>query len=107
MENDPCSDDNYKDLNYGDRKVSYISSNDDKCDKDHLANEWDYWYKVSGNAADALATVTVPAEKACGTYTQLYLHGSHPTSSEKARSQEQFAPVQKIMLAKMLRPLRL
>ena len=80
--NDPCSDDNYKDLNNGDRKVSYISSNDNKCDKDDLANEWDYWYKVSGNAGNALAAVTVPAENACGTDTQLYLQGSHPTPSE-------------------------
>lgn len=75
-------DGNYKDLNNGDRKVSYISSSDDKCDKNDLANEWDYWYKVSGNAGNALAAVTVPDEYACGTETQLYLQGNHPNPRE-------------------------
>lgn len=81
--NDPCSDGNYKDLNNTDRSVTYIGpSVDDKCDSTDLANEWLYWYRVSGNAGNALAAVTPPDNDACGTDTQLYLEGSHPIPSD-------------------------
>lgn len=77
LANNPCHSDNLKDLNEGDRSVSYKDATD-KCDFKDLENEWNFWYKVSGNAGNALAAVEVPKKKHCGTTDRVYLNASHP-----------------------------
>lgn len=77
----PCESSNYKDLNEGDRSVNYHDATD-KCDHEDLANEFHFWYKVSGNAGNALAAVDVPQTDRCGTKVRLYLKQNHPTPSE-------------------------
>ena len=54
----------------------------DKCDFDDLANEWHFWYRVSGNAGNALAALDTPSNTACGTHVQVYLAESHPIPSD-------------------------
>lgn len=78
---DPCSGNNYTHLSEGDRTVSSTTS-DIKCDADDLEGGWESWYRVSGGAGNALAAVTAPAKKHCGTKVQVYLAQSHPIPSE-------------------------
>ena len=54
----------------------------DKCDYNDLANEWNYWYKVSGQAGNALAAGTAPTKDRCGTTNPVYLAENHPTPSD-------------------------
>lgn len=54
----------------------------DKCDFNDLQNEWHFWYKVSGNAGNALASLTAPSKNRCGTKRRVYLKTSHPVPSE-------------------------
>ena len=54
----------------------------DKCDYKKLQNEWHFWYKVSGNAGNALAAVEVPKQRRCGTKDRVYLTSSHPLLSD-------------------------
>ena len=51
------------------------------CDDDEITN-WDIWYRVSGNAGNALAASTVPPQDSCGTETRLYIEDDHPDFSE-------------------------
>ncbi|RMX45177.1 hypothetical protein pdam_00017487 [Pocillopora damicornis] len=78
---DPCNLDNYKELNQGDRSEKYRDASD-RCDGDDLREEWHYWYVVSGNAGNALATNNAPAKGSCGTTDRLYLKGQHPLFGE-------------------------
>ena len=77
----PCELDDYKDLNQGDRSVHYKDATD-KCDGEDLKDEWHYWYIVSGNAGNALASNNPPPEGNCGTMARLYLTDSHPSFSD-------------------------
>ena len=77
----PCEIDDYKDLNQGDRSESYKDATD-KCDGEDLKDEWHYWYIVSGNAGNALATNNAPAQGSCGTTNRLYLKDNHPSLSD-------------------------
>ncbi|KAL9960831.1 hypothetical protein ACROYT_G034336 [Oculina patagonica] len=78
----PCELDDYKDLNGGDRSEGYKGATD-KCDSEDLADEWHYWYKVSGNAGNALASTNAPQKDSyCGTKDRLYLKDAHPAYSE-------------------------
>ena len=78
---DPCNLDNYKELNQGDRSEKYRDASD-RCDGNDLKEEWHYWYVVSGNAGNALATNNAPAKGSCGTTDRLYLKGQHPLFGE-------------------------
>jgi len=74
----PCEIDDYKDLNSGDRSETYEDATD-KCDAEDLKDEWHYWYKVSGNAGNALASKNKPPRGSCGTMVRLYLKDDHPS----------------------------
>lgn len=54
----------------------------DKGDFNDLQNEWDFRYKVSGNAGNALAARTAPAKNHCGTKRRVSLMENHPVPSE-------------------------
>ena len=57
-----------------------MSFTDDKkvnCDDVNIT-DWDIWYRVSGDAGNALASKIVPPQGSCGTGTQLYLADDHP-----------------------------
>lgn len=73
----PCEIDDYKDLNQGDRTEGYKDATD-KCDSEDLKDEWHYWYVVSGNAGNALASKNAPKKGTCGTKDRLYLKDGHP-----------------------------
>ena len=77
--NNPCQDSNeIKELSSGDRTINYNSSTD-KCDSrdSEIANDWSKWYKITGNAGNALR-VNTPPRKRCGGEVQGYLNESHP-----------------------------
>ena len=73
----PCADGSYKNLTDGDRSVSFSDDTKVNCDNDDIT-EWDIWYRVSGNAGNALASSTVPPDDSCGTETRLYIEDHHP-----------------------------
>lgn len=77
LANNPCQSGNLKDLNEEDRSASYNDATD-KCDFQDLKDEWNFWYKVSGNAGNALAAVKAPRKRRCGTIDRVYLNASHP-----------------------------
>ena len=54
----------------------------DKCDAIDLRDTWDYWYKVSGNAGNALASKNAPAVNTCGALVRVYLKNDHPNISD-------------------------
>lgn len=81
MLGDPCTFDDYKDLNEGDRSESLVGATD-KCDGNDLKDEWHYWYVVSGNAGNALSTSNAPKKDNCGTTDRLYLKDGHPAFGE-------------------------
>ena len=77
--NNPCQDSNeIKELSSGDRTINYNSSTD-KCDSrdSEIGNDWSKWYKITGNAGNALR-VNTPPRKRCGGEVQGYLNESHP-----------------------------
>ena len=81
--NNPCQDSNeIKELSSGDRTINYNSSTDE-CDStdSEIGNDWSKWYKITGNAGNALRVNTPPTER-CGGQVQAYLNDSHPVPSD-------------------------
>ena len=81
--NNPCQDINeIKELSSGDRTINYNSSTD-KCDlrDSAIGNDWSKWYKITGNAGNALR-VNTPPRKTCGGKVQVYLTENHPVPSD-------------------------
>ena len=76
----PCADGSYQNLTDGDRSVSFIGHMDN-CDDVDITN-WDIWYRISGDAGNALASKTSPPRDSCGTETRLYLADDHPAYSD-------------------------
>ena len=79
----PCQDSNeIKELSSGDRTIYYNSSTD-KCDltDSEIGSDWSKWYKITGNAGNALRVATPPRER-CGGQAQGYLTKSHPVPSD-------------------------
>ena len=72
----PCANYTYQNLTNGDRAVSFIGHMD-HCDDVDITN-WDIWYRVSGDAGNALASKTSPPRDSCGTRTRMYLVDDHP-----------------------------
>lgn len=83
----PCQSSDTKVLNDSDRSVLYEGATD-KCDHNDLANGWNFWYRVSGEAGNALAAIDVPAENTCGTVARMYLAEDHPTPSDGTVTRE-------------------
>ncbi|XP_078343113.1 uncharacterized protein LOC144628876 isoform X2 [Oculina patagonica] len=81
VKGNPCELNDYKDLNQGDRSEGYKDATD-KCDSDDLADEWHYWYIVTGNAGNALSSNNAPQKDSCGTKDRLYLKDAHPEFSD-------------------------
>ena len=57
--------------------MSFTDDTRVNCDDVDITN-WDIWYRVSGNAGNALASRTVPPDDSCGTETRLYIEDDHP-----------------------------
>ena len=75
----PCVGGSYQNLTDGDRSVNFTDNTKLKvnCDDVNITN-WDVWYRVSGDAGNALASSIVPPPDSCGTETRMYLAGDHP-----------------------------
>ena len=73
----PCADGSYQFLTEGDRSVNFTGDMKTNCDDVDITN-WGIWYRVSGNAGNALRSSTVPPLNTCGTETRLYLADDHP-----------------------------
>ena len=84
----PCEDSNIKELSAGDRSVSY-QADTDKCDAtdSEINSEWQHWYRVTGNAGNALR-VNAPASESCGAEANVYLREHHPYPSEGVVSKQ-------------------
>lgn len=79
----PCQDSNgIKELSSGDRTINYNSSTD-KCDltDSEIGSDWSKWYKITGNAGNALRVATPPRDR-CGGQAQVYLTKNHPVPSD-------------------------
>ena len=76
----PCTDGNYQRLEEDDRSVTTTSSTI-KCDDDEITN-WSVWYRVSGDAGNALASKNAPQTNSCGSDVPVYLKDDHPSYSE-------------------------
>ncbi|KAJ7359067.1 hypothetical protein OS493_019979 [Desmophyllum pertusum] len=81
VKGNPCEINDYKYLNESDRSVNHNGATD-KCDAIDLRDTWDYWYKVSGNAGNALASRNAPAVNTCGALVRVYLKNDHPNISD-------------------------
>ena len=57
--------------------MSFAGDTEVNCD-DVDITDWDIWYRVSGDAGNALASKTPPPQDSCGTETRLYLADDHP-----------------------------
>ena len=73
----PCADDSYQNLTDVDRSVNFTGNVEANCDNDDIT-AWDIWYRVSGNAGNALRSSTAPPPDSCGTEARLYLQDDHP-----------------------------
>ena len=71
----PCEE-NYKFLNESDRSI-LINSNVDKCDATDLDEQWG-WFRVSGDAGNALAS-NLPPSSSCNGGVRAYLVDDHPS----------------------------
>ena len=71
----PCEE-NYKFLNESDRSI-LINSNVDKCDATDLDEQWG-WFRVSGDAGNALAS-NLPPSDSCNGGVRAYLVDDHPS----------------------------
>ena len=83
LADNPCQDSNeIKELSSGDRTINYDSSTD-MCDltDPEIGNDWSKWYKITGNAGNALRVATPPIER-CGGQAQVYLTENHPVPSD-------------------------
>ena len=83
LADNPCQDSNeIKELSSGDRTIIYDSSTD-MCDltDPEIGNDWSKWYKITGNAGNALRVATPPRER-CGGQVQAYLIENHPVPSD-------------------------
>lgn len=79
----PCQNSNeIKELSSGDRTINYNSSKD-KCDltDSEIDRDWSKWYKITGNAGNALRVNTPPRER-CGGQAQGYLIENHPVLND-------------------------
>ena len=76
----PCEINDYRYLNQGDRSEKY-DGNLGKCDAQDLRDEWHFWYKVFGDAGNALASNNRPQGR-CGTTARLYLKDNHPSVND-------------------------
>ena len=79
----PCQNSTeIKELSSGDRTVNYDSSTN-KCDltDSEIGSDWSKWYKITGNAGNALRVATPPKYR-CGGEAQGYLIENHPVPSD-------------------------
>ena len=80
----PCENSNeIKELSSGNRTINYGSSTN-KCDltDSEIGSDWSKWYKITGNAGNALRVDTPPTER-CGGEVQAYLRENHPAPSDR------------------------
>ena len=83
LADNPCKDSNeIKELSSADRTINYDSSTD-KCDltDSEIGGDWSKWYKITGNAGNALR-VSIPPKERCGGHIQGYLIENHPVPSD-------------------------
>lgn len=79
----PCQDSNeIKELSSGNRTINYNSSTH-KCDLNdsEIGSDWSKWYKITGNAGNAIRVAT-PPRYSCGGQAQAYLIENHPVPSD-------------------------
>jgi len=77
LSGDPCADNSYRNLTRRERSVNFTGDMNTNCDGDVLTG-WNIWYRVSGNAGNALRSRTAPPADSCGTEARLYLQDDHP-----------------------------
>lgn len=80
---DPCKGSGIKELRAANRRINYTSDTN-RCDftDPEFNGEWFRWYKVTGDAGNALAAVDTPPSDRCGTKSRVYLKENHPEPSD-------------------------
>lgn len=83
MLENPCDGSNIKHLTADDRSVQH-KNDTNKCDgrDPEIANDWQSWYRVSGNAGNALAAIDAPPMFSCGSQFSIYLKRKHPAPGD-------------------------
>lgn len=82
---DVCNSHNYTVLRDSRRSINYITKSDDQllCDRTVIKELTWYRFKINTSAIDGnhLAT-TKPQIRSCGTYSPVWMNGTHPTEAE-------------------------
>ena len=74
---------NYKTLNGADRKVTYVTSGNVKCDRQVGPG----WFRFQGAAGNKMAPSCPPINR-CGTHATGWLNGGHPSRADGQASRK-------------------